>query len=56
ILRHELGHAFGLAHSQNLDDLMYPEVKTNYPYISPCDVHGINELYNGEQKSEIICQ
>lgn len=56
ILRHELGHAFGLAHSQNPDDLMYPEVKTNYPYISPCDVHGITELYNGEQKSEIICQ
>lgn len=56
ILRHELGHAFGLAHSQNPDDLMYPEIKTNYPYISPCDVYGIIELYEGEQKSEIICQ
>lgn len=56
ILRHELGHAFGLAHSQNPDDLMYPEIKTNYPYISPCDVQGITGLYEGEQKSEIICQ
>lgn len=56
ILRHELGHAFGLAHSQNPDDLMYPEIKTNYPYISPCDVQGIIELYDGEMKSEIICQ
>jgi len=56
ILRHELGHAFGLAHSQNSDDLMYPEIKTNYPYISPCDVQGIIRLYDGEQKSEIICQ
>ncbi|EGP94275.1 matrixin family metalloprotease [Nitrosarchaeum koreense] len=56
ILRHELGHAFGLAHSQNPDDLMYPEIKTNYPYISPCDVQGIIGLYDGEQKSEIICQ
>lgn len=56
ILRHELGHAFGLAHSQNPDDLMYPEIRTNYPYISPCDVQGIIGLYDGEQKSEIICQ
>lgn len=56
ILRHELGHAFGLAHSQNQDDLMYPEIRTNYPYISPCDVQGIIGLYDGEQKSEIICQ
>lgn len=56
ILRHELGHAFGLAHSQNPDDLMYPEIRTHYPYISPCDVQGIIGLYDGEQKSEIICQ
>lgn len=56
IMRHELGHALGLAHSQNPDDLMYPEIKTNYPYISPCDVQGIIGLYDGEQKSEIICQ
>lgn len=56
VMRHELGHAFGLAHSQNPDDLMYPEIRTNYPYISPCDVQGIIGLYDGEQKSEIICQ
>ncbi|MEX2192594.1 MAG: matrixin family metalloprotease [Nitrosarchaeum sp.] len=56
VLRHELGHGFGLAHSQNPDDLMYPEIRTNHPYISPCDVQGIAGLYNGEQKSEIICQ
>lgn len=56
ILRHELGHAFGLAHSTALEDLMYPTIETNYPYISDCDIDAIVLLYDGGKKSEVICE
>lgn len=56
ILRHELGHALGLAHSTASEDLMYPTIKTDYPYISQCDIDAISALYDGEKKSEVICQ
>jgi hypothetical protein len=55
ILRHELGHAFGLAHSTAIEDLMYPTITTNYPYISSCDVDAIVLLYDGGKKSEVTC-
>ena len=55
ILRHELGHAFGLAHSSVTDDLMYPVIQTEYPYISQCEIDAIKSLYNGNKKSEVIC-
>lgn len=56
ILRHELGHAFGLAHSTATEDLMYPEIKTNYPYISQCDISALKSLYDGGKKSEVVCE
>lgn len=56
ILRHELGHAFGLAHSTAPEDLMYPTILTQYPYISECDIETIQSLYNGNKKSEVTCQ
>ena len=56
ILRHEFGHALGLAHSTAPEDLMYPTITTNYPYISECDIDGIKALYNGEQASYVLCQ
>ena len=56
ILRHEFGHALGLAHSTATEDLMYPTITTDYPYISECDVDAIILLYNGGEKSEVICE
>ena len=56
ILRHELGHAFGLAHSTAPEDLMYPVIKTNYPYISDCDMSALGELYDGAKKTAVECE
>lgn len=56
ILRHELGHALGLAHSTAPEDLMAPTIKTQYPYISDCDIDSIVKLYDGGKKSQVICE
>jgi hypothetical protein len=56
ITRHELGHAFGLAHSTATEDLMAPIITTNYPYISPCDINALVGLYDGKSKSKVTCE
>lgn len=56
ILRHELGHALGLAHSTAPEDLMHPKIETEYPYISSCDIDAIVLLYDGGKKSEVTCE
>lgn len=56
VIRHELGHALGLAHSTATEDLMYPTIKTNFPYISDCDVDAMVGLYDGGNTSDIICE
>jgi len=56
ILRHELGHALGLAHSTATEDLMFPTIETDYPYISSCDIDAIILLYDGGKKSEVTCE
>ena len=56
IIRHELGHAIGLAHSTAPEDLMAPTITTEFPYISECDIDAIIQLYDGSQNSQVVCE
>ncbi|MCH7966658.1 MAG: matrixin family metalloprotease [Thaumarchaeota archaeon] len=56
IMRHEFGHALGLAHSTAAEDLMAPVIDMTYPYISHCNIMAISDLYNGNQDGTTICE
>ena len=45
-----------LAHSTASEDLMAPQMQTEYPFISPCDVDAITSLYDGQSSSQAVCQ
>lgn len=55
VIRHEFGHALGLGHSTDSEDLMHDTIDTKYGYISNCDIHALSKLYEGQESSEIIC-
>ncbi|KAL0540758.1 hypothetical protein IC582_020772 [Cucumis melo] len=45
---HELGHAFGLAHSPSEDSIVFPTVPTNLEKdLDTDDIKGLWELYDG---------
>ena len=56
ITRHEFGHALGLAHSTAPEDLMFPTIESDFPYISECNVQAIISLYDKGERSEVVCE
>jgi len=56
VVRHEVGHSLGLAHSTAPEDLMAPTMTTEFPYISPCDIAAMTSLYDNGGHSTVTCE
>lgn len=54
IVKHEFGHAIGLSHSSNPNNLMHDTIKTANSYISSCNIDALVSTYNGKQ-ADISC-
>lgn len=55
IVRHEFGHALGLGHSSNQEDLMHYVIETDFPFISDCDIDSVRDIYDGKDLNDIAC-
>lgn len=55
IIRHEFGHALGLPHTDNSEDLMQESIVTSHSYITECDINALQKLYNDVQPSGNFC-
>jgi len=51
IMRHEFGHALGLDHATDSQNLMAPTIDMTYPFISQCNVMAMSDLYNEKSGS-----
>ena len=56
VVRHEFGHALGLPHANDPQDLMHATIQTNYPYISECDITAVQSLYDGNANGNNFCR
>jgi len=56
IVRHEFGHAMGIGHSTDPDDLMFDTISTDLPYITNCHIGAMITLYNGEHAGNFECE
>ena len=45
-----------LGHSTAPENLTHPAIKTEYPYISECNIAAVTTLYVGCKQSEIVCE
>lgn len=54
--RHEFGHAMGLGHSTDPEDMMAPNFHSMHAFISECDLDAMISLYNGEKLTEVVCR
>ena len=45
LLRHEFGHSLGLAHSENINNVMFPLLDQSNPYITNDDISALSLLY-----------
>lgn len=55
ITRHEFGHALGLRHSSNPEDLMNAKFHEDHAYVSQCDIEYLTSLYGGHGSATISC-
>src|SRR5919199_1605430 len=53
IAKHEIGHAYGIGHTNFVNDLMSP-VLTGSTDISQCDINGIEEANNSPHSTQFL--